>query len=181
MNPEMETEKQDSEIVALLTRHQSAIRFYVSSLLPGEARAADVAQQANLTIWDKRSDFTPGTNFKAWAFSIARYEVLNFRKKEARDARLQFSDELEEIISEEIAGHSDDFEQRREALKSCLGKLKESDRDLIHHRYFESTSLKEYAEKVGRSAGGLKVSLHRLRSVLAKCIEQKLPEKEAGA
>lgn len=89
----METEKQDSEIVALLTQHQSAIRFYVSSLLPGEARAADVAQQANLTIWDKRSDFKPGTNFKAWAFSIARYEVLNFRKKEARDARLQFSDE----------------------------------------------------------------------------------------
>ncbi|MEM6278217.1 MAG: sigma factor, partial [Verrucomicrobiota bacterium] len=97
--PMPEPENQEDEFVALLTSHQSAVRFYVASLLPGEARAADVAQQANITIWNKRADFEPGTNFKAWAFSIARYEVLNFRKKEARDARLQFSDELEEIIA----------------------------------------------------------------------------------
>lgn len=178
----MENEsKQDAEIVSLLTEHQSAIRFYIASLLPGEARAADVAQQANLTIWDKRNDFEPGTNFKAWAFSIARYEVLNFRKKEARDARLQFSDELEEIISGEIGEHVHDIDERHEALRECLKKLRQSDRELIHHRYFESSPLSEYAEKVGRSAAGLKVSLHRLRSGLAKCIERRLDGEGAQA
>ena len=44
---------QDSEFVALLTEHQAALRLYVVSLLPGESAAADVAQQANATIWKK--------------------------------------------------------------------------------------------------------------------------------
>jgi RNA polymerase sigma-70 factor (ECF subfamily) len=176
----MENEENDSEIVALLTQHQSAIRFYVSSLLPGESRSADVAQQANLTIWNKRNDFEPGTNFRAWAFSIARYEVLNFRKKEARDSRLVFSDELEELISTELGAESDDLETRHDALRSCLQKLKPADRDLIRHRYFDRAPLKEYAETVGRSAGGLKVTLHRLRNVLANCVERQLPPKEGS-
>ncbi len=176
-----ENTDRDRELVALLTGHQPAIRFYIASLLPGDARAADVAQQASLTIWDKRNDFELGTNFRAWAFSIARYEVLNFRKKEARDSRLQFSDELDSIIFEEVEHHSDDFEQRREALRTCLQKLKTSERELIQHRYFERTSLKEYAAQVGRSVGGLKVSLHRVRSLLARCIESQSLGKELGA
>ena len=102
----------DAQIVALLTDHQSAIRYYVASLLPGEPAAADVAQHANATLWKKRADFTPGTNFKAWAFSVARYEALNFRKSQARDARLglTFSDELEDIIADEITDHADDLD-----------------------------------------------------------------------
>lgn len=171
----------DSEFVAQLTAHQSSILFYVKSLLPGEARAADVAQQANLTIWEKREDFESGTNFKAWAFQIARYEVLNFRKKEARDARLQFSNELDEIMSEELRHLSDDLELRREALRVCLGKLRTADRELLVHRYFESSSLKDYAEMAGRSVGGLRVSLHRLRNALAGCIEKQLPGGELEA
>ncbi|PWG73383.1 RNA polymerase subunit sigma-24, partial [Enterococcus hirae] len=75
----MKSDEQDEAIVALLTEHQSALRLYVASLLPGESSTPDVAQQANATIWKKRDDFEIGTNFKAWAFSIARYEVLNFR------------------------------------------------------------------------------------------------------
>ena len=84
------SEANDSEFVALLTEHQSSLRYYVASLLPGDSAAADVAQQANATIWKKRDDFELGTNFKAWIFSIARYEVLNYRKKDSRD-RLVFT------------------------------------------------------------------------------------------
>jgi len=178
----MDTSDQDSGIVALLTEHQSALRLYVASLLPGESSVPDVAQQANATIWKKRDDFELGTNFKAWAFSIARYEVLNFRKQQARDARrLMFSDELEEIIAAEMEHQVDDFGERQGALRQCLEKLKPKDRELIRHRYFDGTPLKEYAETIGRSPGGLKVTLHRLRNALRICIEKKLPsEKEAG-
>ena len=94
----------DSDFVALLTEHQTALRLYVASLLPGDPSAADVSQLANSTIWKKRSDFELGTNFKAWIFSIARYEVLNYRKQQARDARLIFSDEVEAI---ESGGHGE--------------------------------------------------------------------------
>lgn len=164
----------DSEFVALLTEHQSALRMYVASLLPGDSSAADVAQQANTTIWKKRSDFEIGTNFKAWVFSIARYEVLNYRKREARDSRLVFSEELEDIIAEELPELAHDLDERQTALRGCLEKLKPADRELIQHRYFKGTPLQEYAAEIGRSAGGLKVTLHRLRNQLHACIERKL-------
>ncbi len=164
----------DSEFVALLTEHQSALRFYVASLLPGNPSVADIAQQANATIWRKRADFEIGTNFKAWVFSIARYEVLSFRKREVRDSRLVFSDELEEVMAEELPLIADQVQERQSALRGCLTKLRSVDRELIQSRYFSSESLQDYADQVGRSVGGLKVTLHRLRNQLQTCIEKQL-------
>ncbi|MEO0416436.1 MAG: sigma-70 family RNA polymerase sigma factor [Verrucomicrobiota bacterium] len=169
----------DAEFVALLTEHQAAIRYYVASLLPGDPSADDVAQLANTTIWKKRADFELGTNFKAWVFSIARYEVLNYRKTQARDSRLVFSDELIDIFAEEIPDEAADLDQRQQALRSCLGNLKSSERDLILHRYYEDMSLQEYGDRIGRSVGGLKVSLHRVRNKLLACITSKLNFEEA--
>ena len=168
------TDEADAEFVALLTSHQQALRLYVASLLPGSPEAADVAQQANLIIWDKRAEFELGTNFKAWIFAIARYKVLDYRKKQVRDSRLVFSEEMEEIFAIELPKVSDDLDTRQQHLHECLKELKPAQRDLIQHRYFHHTPLQEYADSVGRSAGGLRVTLHRLRDLLARCIESKL-------
>jgi RNA polymerase sigma-70 factor (ECF subfamily) len=94
---------QESQIVAQLTEIQLPLRLYVQSLLPGDPVARDVAQHANKTIWEKRAGFESGTNFKAWDFAIARFEVLNYRKQQARDSRLVFSEELEATFAEELA------------------------------------------------------------------------------
>ena len=172
---------QNLEFVELLTAHQTALRLYVGSLMPGDPSASDVTQQANSTIWKKRDDFTPGTNFKAWIFSVARFEVLNYRKQQARDSRLVFSEELEEIFAEELPRHSNELDARHSALQTCLAALKSSERELILHRYFEDATLAEFARKVGRSVGGLKVTLHRVRNKLQSCIEGKLNTERAGA
>jgi len=162
-----------------LTNVQLPLRLYVQSLLPGDAAAHDVAQYANATMWEKRDTFELGTNFKAWAFAIARFEVLNYRKQQARDARLVFSDELEETFAEELAQQSDDLERRHAALKTCLGKLRDKDRGLLMHRYAKTGTLDEFARAAGRSVGSLKVTLHRLRNALLACMQKELSNPEA--
>ena len=169
-------EKDESQFVGLLTEHQLSLRQYVRSLLPGDPAAVDVAQQANAKIWEKRAQFELGTNFKAWAFSVARFEVLNYRKEQARDARLTFSEDLEATFASELASRQDNLQSRHEALQLCLTKLKSADRDLILHRYRDRATLAEYAQRVGRSLGGLKVTLHRLRNRLSDCIHRCLGE-----
>ncbi len=169
------TPDDDSAFVALLTEHQAALRLYVTSLLPGEAAASDVAQQANVTIWRKREDFTRGTNFKAWVFSIARYEVLNFRKRQAGESSLVFSDDLQDLIAEELPAQEDDLHDRCRRLRHCLSRLHPADRKLIEHRYFQPGPLRDYAAEVGRSVNSLKVTLHRIRNRLQRCIESALP------
>lgn len=105
----------DASFVTLLTASQLSLLLYVRSLMPGDPAAQDVAQQANATIWEKRAEFELGTNFKAWAFSIARYEVLNRRKQQSRDARLVFSEDLERTIAVELAEAPDEIQRRQEA------------------------------------------------------------------
>lgn len=164
----------EAAFVAQLTDCQSALGLYVRGLMPGDRTASDVVQQANAKIWEKRADFEPGTNFKAWALSIARYEVLNYRKRQARDSRLRFSDELEKTIAADVTELNDDFPQRQEALQECLKSLQPGSRELLMSRYGSREVLSEFAARVGRSVGGLKVTLHRLRSTLATCIERRL-------
>lgn len=176
-----EQEARDGQFVAQLTAIQLPLLLYVRSLLLSEHAAQDVVQQANATLWEKRDQFEPGTNFKAWALSIARFEVLNFRKQQARDARLTFSDDLEQTIATELANSRDDIQQRHEALKKCLDKLRARDRALLIHRYSSAGTLAEYADQVGRSAGGLKVTLHRLRNGLLACIQMQIGGQEASA
>ncbi|MFZ9747048.1 MAG: sigma-70 family RNA polymerase sigma factor [Opitutaceae bacterium] len=174
----MPDDDRELQIVALLTEVQLPLRLYVRSLLPGDPAASDVAQQANATLWRKRDAFELGTNFRAWAFRVARYEVLNYRKRQARDARLVFSERLEETFAEELAGPADDLAARHEALKQCLSNLRGKDRDLILHRYAGGGTLADYAARTGRSEGGLKVTLHRLRNALLACIRGQLQQKE---
>ncbi|MCB1207496.1 MAG: sigma-70 family RNA polymerase sigma factor [Verrucomicrobiae bacterium] len=171
----MDRSADQTAFVAALTDAQLPLRLYVQSLLPGDFAAADVVQQANTTAWGKREDFEPGTNFKAWIFAIARYEVLNYRKRQARDARLVFSDEVEQLFAEDLATRDELTERRHEALRGCLSKLRPQDRDLLMHRYdADAGTLDEFADRVGRSVGGLKVTLHRLRNTLLACIEKQL-------
>lgn len=174
----MTRQEREAHIVALLTGIQTALLLYVRSLLPGDPGAKDVAQQANATLWQKRDDFALGTNFKAWAFSVARYEVLNYRKRQARDARLVFSEELEETFAEELSARDDGAEQQHQALKRCLEKLRPQDRELLMHRYAKAGTLSEFAAQAGRSVGGLKVTLHRLRNALLECMQRQSNARE---
>jgi RNA polymerase sigma-70 factor (ECF subfamily) len=174
----MSAPDRESQIVALLTEIQLPLRLYVQSLLPGDAAARDVAQQANATLWRKQGEFALGTNFKAWAFSVARYEVLNYRKRQARDARLVFSERLEETFAEDLVRETDATERKHEALKKCLENLRGQDRELLLHRYASAGTIAEYSERTGRSIGGLKVTLHRLRNALLACIRGQLQHTE---
>ncbi|MEO8270639.1 MAG: sigma-70 family RNA polymerase sigma factor [Aureliella sp.] len=173
----------DTEFVAELTKCQTALVLYVRCLLAGSRAAEEVVQQSNSKIWQKRSDFQLGTNFRAWAFAVARFEVLNFCKQQARDARLQFSDELEQVIAVEAVAVEvgDDLIERQQALKLCLSELKAESRDLLMSRYGSTESLVEFAARVGRSAGGVRVTLSRLRTTLNQCIERRIASEQLGS
>ena len=176
MEPENaeQTNDKEAEFVALLTSGQAAIAVVVRALMPGEPSAEEVVQQTNAKLWEKRNEFELGTNFQAWASAIARYEVLNYRKKQARDARLTFSDELEQTIADEVPQMLSDLPQQQLALRKCLAELKAESRELLLARYRGEESISQLATKLNRSVGGVRVTLSRLRDTLLKCIERRL-------
>lgn len=172
---------EDADFVALLTAGQAVIALVVRALMPGEPGFEEVVQQTNAKLWEKRAEFEMGTNFQAWASTIARYEVLNYRKKQARDSRLTFSDELERTIADEVPQLRDDLPQQQLALRECLAELKAESRELLFARYRGEESISQLAARVGRSVGGMRVTLSRLRGALLACIQRRLETGEGLA
>lgn len=174
MESDIPENDRDALFVAQLTAHQQCLLVYVRGLMPGDPNADEVLQRTNAKIWEKRDDFQVGSNFRAWSMAVARFEVLGFRKQLIRDGKVILSDDLEQTIADELEKVQDNSADRRGALKACLEELNTHSRDMLLARYTSSSSLGELAEHFGRSAGGFRVTLSRLRSKLMECVEAKL-------
>ncbi len=93
-------EARGAEFVQLLTSHQPDIYLYLRSLVLDPDEASEILQEANLVLWEKRAEFQLGTNFRAWAFQIARYKLLRHQGQRRRACRC-FSDALvDELLLE---------------------------------------------------------------------------------
>jgi RNA polymerase sigma-70 factor (ECF subfamily) len=170
-----------AEFVSLLTGHQPDLWSYLITLMPGDPDTADVLQKTNLVLWTKRQDFEPGTNFRAWAFAVARFEVLAHLKKRKREGIVLLDDDLLDMIAQEAPDALAASDRRLAALERCLHKLRPQDRELLDHRYRSNVGLDEFAARVGRSVSALSVTLHRLRGSLRKCVQDQLVREEGAS
>ncbi len=175
---ERSDDDQDPAFVRLLTEYQAVIRAFVISLLPGAPGLDDLIQDINEILWRKRGDFEPGTNFKAWALTIARFQVMGYCRVLRRQHWVTIDDDVAELVADDL---EERLEARREerrirALEACMAKLREVDRELLLERYWRKTRLQDFAVISGRSLGGLKVQLFRLRAALKRCVEARLAE-----
>ena len=162
------------EYMTLLTSHQADLWAFIISQIPGSPDVDDVLQQTNLTLWAKQKQFELGTDFRAWAFTVARFEVLAYLKSRKRGNWLIFCDDLMNTIAEEAPDAIPEASVRLKLLEACMAKLQPEERTLLDHRYRSKSGLKSFAESTGRSVSALSVALHRIRDELRQCIERGL-------
>jgi RNA polymerase sigma-70 factor, ECF subfamily len=159
----------DDEYVRLLNRYKKPLFRLILCMVRNSSDADDIFQQSAITMWDKFGDFEPGSDFFAWACSIARFKVRDFVKSKARH-KVYFSDEvIDKLAEESFAGVE---ELRLQALIECRKKLPQCDRELLAACYEKETSVVEFAERSKRSAGSIYSSLWRIRRTLHACIQR---------
>ncbi len=64
------------------------LRAFSRTLIRDETRAEDLVQETLVKAWEKQKSFQPGTNIRAWLFTILRntyYSELRKRKREVED------------------------------------------------------------------------------------------------
>ncbi|WP_193214271.1 sigma-70 family RNA polymerase sigma factor [Luteolibacter marinus] len=165
-----------AEFVQLLTAHQSLIHTFVLSLAPHSPDVEDIVQQINLVLWRKRDDFEAGSNFRAWALTVSRFQVMAYRKKMALRRTDRLSDEAIDLLAADAAEEEPAFlAKHHQVLRVCFEKLGKADRELLIQRYWKNTPLRDFAVMTGRSEAALKSSLHRLRLALRVCLKKNLP------
>ena len=159
----------DKEAFSVLYKeYYSRIYRYCKINLYREDLAQDLSQETFIRAWKALPNFkqTSEGTFQAYLFRIARNLIIDLSRKK-KEFALTGYEELEggEDFTEEI-----DMKDEAEKLKSALGRLGETDRQILILRYFEDMSHRECAKIIGMNEGALRVrtirALKKLKEML---------------
>jgi RNA polymerase sigma-70 factor (ECF subfamily) len=148
----------------LLSAMGGYLRGYFGRRLGAAAAdVEDLVQETLLAIHTKRGTYDPGQPFTAWAYSIARYKLIDAlrRQKIRRAEPIEVADQIFAI---------EDTEQgvSRLDLETLLSALPRRQRAVLEDVKLMGLTTKEVAAKTGMSDSAVKVSVHRSIKALAK-------------
>jgi RNA polymerase sigma-70 factor (ECF subfamily) len=124
---------------------------------------------------EKWKQFEVGSDFMKWARSIARFEILKYRRGVSRD-RLVFNEELIELLANSSEAMEAELSSQDyiESLQLCIDRLPEKSKKIIEVVYQSEKTIKQIAEEIGKSATSLYKTVDRIRKKLKSCIESRL-------
>lgn len=143
------------------------LRAFALSLTGTQDRADDLVQEALVKAWHKQDSFEPGTNIRAWLFTILRNEFYSQMRKAGREIS-----DAEGALTDSMAVHPGqlgrlDLADMREALQ----KLPDDQREAIILIGASGMSYEEAAEICGCAVGTIKSRVSRARSRLAEILD----------
>lgn len=165
--------KVTDEMVSLVPQ----LHTFARSLCRDGVRADDLVQEALLRAFNNIQRFKPGTNLKAWLFTIVRnehYSQLRRRKFEAHDIP-------GDALPEPSVPPDHDGELELRDLNRALASLSPGQRAALILVSASGFSYDEAASICGCAVGTIKSRVARARSSLLATLEGRIPvEKRAG-
>lgn len=159
----------------LVRMHEGWIRGFLRARISDWAAADDLAQEVFVTAFRRISTYKPDASFESWLRGIAINHLRNFIRKR-RELCIGGSEEMQELIDQGAAAilHGAGENQALEALRSCLERIDGPSRELLDQRYGAGRTVREISASSGRGYSALTMQLHRLREILADCVQRKL-------
>lgn len=185
--PEIEVEKAverirkgDAAAFEVIVRHfERPLRAWLATQSAPGVDVDDVAQRSFIAAYTRLDDYTSGTNFGAWLFTIARYQLKTetTRIRRVADYQSRYApDLLQQELDRRDASLPTVQGERLECLKKCLEQMESRLRRYITWRYDDGIPLEEMAERSDRSVAAVKKQLWQLRRRLHDCVEGRLAE-----
>jgi len=172
--PPLSPALQELFVRELNSAHALLLR-YVMSLVGNRHDAEDVLQRASITMWRRFSTYELGTDFIAWATTVAFYEARNFQRVAGR-SRLQFDDALMQTLAAERSQQVRQWPARMEALQFCVEKLELAQQKLVDAIYMQGIDAGRLARREGRAVQTIYNKLNHIRRALAECVHRQLAE-----
>lgn len=168
------SDEKRASFVNLLTANHNRIYAFIITMVPHDSDADDIMQETATLMWKNFDRFEPGTSFVAWAVTIAKFQVLKYRKKKQNRSRLLLSEEAYDLLISETHKIQEEKDDRLGAMRECLKKLTEKERRFLKMRYSEGVTAKIVAQRVGLSMDAVYRQGARLLNLLLVCTRRKL-------
>lgn len=143
------------------------LRAFAVSLCSDPVFADDLVQEALARALNKIDTFEPGTNLKAWVFTILRNAYFNHLRKRKLERSLEDSSDP---AIQAVPASQDDIVELKELL-SKLSQLSEDQREIILLVGAEGFSYEDAAEICDCPVGTVKSRVSRARARLIELIE----------
>jgi RNA polymerase sigma-70 factor (ECF subfamily) len=161
----------------VVRRFQRPLRAWLAMRAPPGVDADDLAQQALVIAYTRLTEFQPGTDFAAWLFTIAAFQLRGetTRLRRVADYHSRYAPEIfAQALDRRVEQAPGLAEARLDSLRECVQSLAEPLRRFIAWRYDEGIPLEEMAARSGRSVAAVKKQLWSLRQSLKLCVERRL-------
>jgi RNA polymerase sigma-70 factor, ECF subfamily len=173
------SERNPVEFTELLSVSRSRLFGHLLALVQNLADAEDLYQQTALLLWEKFDQYHPGTDFGAWAVTVAHYQSLNFLRRQSRRKSLFSEAALERLAAVQMDLKTSGFSARSEALSTCIEALPARSKQMLRLRYQGDHSLQQIAEQEHRSVGSVYTAISRIRKALMSCIESRIAQEKS--
>ena len=152
----------------LIVSNQKKIFAYILSIVPNHVDAEDLLQETLAIMWEKFGSYEAGTDFAAWGVTIARFRILNFRKKH----RAFLSNEVFDLLEGQVVDRINSLDDQLENLSRCIEKLPLRDKKLLKMRYESDLTFEKIAAQFGLSASGICRAISRVHLKLTQCLRK---------
>jgi RNA polymerase sigma-70 factor (ECF subfamily) len=151
------------DVVALIP----ALRAFAWSLSHNSSDADDLVQDTLTKAWTHKDKFEPGTNLRAWMFTILRntYYTAAVRR------RREISDETGKYAATLTSAASQDWSVALTALQAGLQQLPAEHREALILVGAAGLTYEEAAEICGCALGTVKSRVNRARARLLKIMD----------
>jgi len=161
----------------IVTACEAGVRAVLGAMLPDHDAVEDLAQEVFITAYAKLDAYRPGTNFPAWLKQIARNLARNYRKRwyRGRAFRDRYKAQIEQHLGtliDEIVTVLDEGTVL-DALRDCIATLSGERRAVFEAYYAREVTSGELAAEYERSAGWVRLTVHRARRSVAECLRKK--------
>jgi RNA polymerase sigma-70 factor (ECF subfamily) len=176
----MPTSEQLALVQGLFIQHLPTLRGFVLALVGSFDLVDDVVQETFITVNANASAFQPGTNFRAWVCTIARFKALQALDSRARKDIERLSPEVVEALCAHETAEDWCTEQQLRLLSSCLEKLAPQAHRMVELRYQHAQRPPEIARLMGWTVNAVHVALSRSRVFLRDCMKRRMNAENAN-
>ncbi|MFZ2100158.1 MAG: sigma-70 family RNA polymerase sigma factor [Oricola sp.] len=142
------------------------LRAFAISLCGAADKADDLVQETLVRAWDKQASFQPGTNLRAWLFTILRNEFYSQMRKRGREVS-----DADGALTAAMAVHPEQGGKLDvQDFQVALAKLPADQREAIILVGATGLSYEEAAEVCGCAIGTVKSRVSRARTRLGELL-----------
>ena len=172
-----DADRRNQQFLTLLGRHELQLTACVHAIVPSWHDAEDILQETKIQLWREFDKFEEGSDFGAWACTVARYGVRTYFKRQQRSRRL-LGDDVVEAVMAKLSQTPAEADRRQELLARCMKKLGADAIELLRRCYIDRQKIKDVAAALNRSLTGTYSALSRIRRDLFDCVQESLRREE---